>query len=159
MDSVAGGFAIGTLSRRTGCNVETIRYYERAGLLPLPPRTPGGYRLYATPHLKRLSFIRRARALGFSIGEVRRLLTLADERRRPCREARAIAAAHLQDVRAKIADLRTMERVLKDTVARCEEGSGTDCPLIEALYRDVPAPAPPPARGLSAWARHPASAP
>jgi hypothetical protein len=64
-------FAIGALSKRTGCNIETIRYYERAGLLPTPGRSPGGYRLYGTDHLKRLAFVRRARALGFSIDEVR----------------------------------------------------------------------------------------
>lgn len=127
-------FAIGTLSKRTGCNVETIRYYEHVGLLPEPARSAGGYRLYATDHLKRLTFVRRARALGFSIDEVRTLLRLADERERSCARARVVAADHLEDVRAKIADLRAMERVLKETVARCARGKGTDCPLIEALY-------------------------
>src|SRR5262245_51359791 len=85
--------AIGALSGRTGTNVETIRYYERAGLLPIPPRTPGGYRLYGSAHVKRLSFVRRARALGFSLDEIRRLLKLADERKRPCAEVREVAAA------------------------------------------------------------------
>jgi MerR family mercuric resistance operon transcriptional regulator len=127
---------IGGLSRRTGCNIETIRYYERTGLLPAPTRSPGGYRLYGTEHLKRLLFIRRARALGFSIHEVRKLLELAEHRRRPCAEARRLAATHLEDVRAKIADLRAMERVLAETVARCGEGTGRHCPLIEALDRD-----------------------
>jgi MerR family transcriptional regulator, mercuric resistance operon regulatory protein len=127
--------AIGGLSKHTGTNIETIRYYERVGLLPAPARSPGGYRLYGTDHLKRLSFVRRARALGFSIGEVRTLLRLADERKRPCAEVRIVADAHLKDVRAKIADLRRMERVLKATVARCAKGRRTDCPLIEALHR------------------------
>ena len=126
-------FAIGALSQRTECNIETIRYYERVGLLPVPARSAGGYRLYGTGHLKRLTFIRRARALGFSIHEVRKLLELAEHRRRPCAEARSLAATHLEDVRAKIADLRVMERVLKETVARCGEGGGRHCPLIEAL--------------------------
>jgi MerR family mercuric resistance operon transcriptional regulator len=130
--------AIGPLSRRTGCNIETIRYYERVGLLPVAARSAGGYRLYGTEHLKRLTFIRRARALGFSIDEIRTLLKLADERKRPCAEARVVAAAHLEDVRAKIADLRAMERVLRDTVARCADGKGSDCPLIETLYRGGP---------------------
>jgi len=125
--------AIGSLSRRTGCNVETIRYYERIGLLPLPARSPGGYRLYGPGHLERLRFIRRARVLGFSIAEVRTLLNLADHRRRPCAEARSVAAAHLADVRAKLADLLAMERVLKETVTRCGRGDGSHCPLIEAL--------------------------
>jgi len=136
MDTTSARLPIGTLSRRTGCNVETIRYYERVRLFPAPARSPGGYRLYGTDHLKRLTFIRRARALGFSISEVRKLLDLADHRRRPCAEARGVAAAHLGDVRAKIADLKVMERVLKETVARCGEGTGSHCPLIEALYRD-----------------------
>src|SRR5439155_6621209 len=105
MNVTSGGLAIGVLSKRTRCKVETIRYYEKAGLLPVPSRSPGGYRLYSHAHLKRLSFIRRARALGFSIDEVRKLLKLADERPRPCAEVRGVAAAHLEDVQAKIADL------------------------------------------------------
>lgn len=135
MDDV-GRIAIGALSKSTGTNIETVRYYERVGLLPAPPRSSGGYRLYGTDHLKRLSFIRRARALGFSIGEVRTLLRLADERKRPCAEVRVVAQAHLSDVRAKIADLRKMERVLQATVARCANGQRAHCPVIEALYRN-----------------------
>src|SRR3989441_6059077 len=130
----AGHIIIGTLSKHTGTNIETIRYYERIGLLPAPARSSGSYRLYGTGHLKRLNFIRRARTLGFSIGEVRRLLRLADERKRPCAEVRVVAEAHLKDVRAKIADLRRMERGLKATVARCSKGRRSDCPDIEALY-------------------------
>jgi len=131
-----GRIAIGRLSKHTGTNIETIRYYERVGLLPAPARSPGGYRLYGTDHLKRLNFIRRARTLGFSIGEVRTLLRLADERKRPCAEVRAVAEAHLSDVRAKIADLRRMERVLQATVAKCAQGRRSDCAVIEALYRN-----------------------
>lgn len=136
METAPTRLVIGALSRRTGCNIETIRYYERTRLLPAPARSPRGYRLYGTGHLKRLIFIRRARTLGFSIHEVRTLLDLAEHRRRPCAEARKLAATHLEDVRAKIADLRVMEGVLKETVARCGEGTGRHCPLIEALYRD-----------------------
>jgi MerR family mercuric resistance operon transcriptional regulator len=132
----SGRIAIGGLSKHTGTNIETIRYYERVGLLPAPARSSGGYRLFGTDHLKRLNFIRRARALGFSIGEVRTLLRLADERERPCAEVRVVADAHLKDVRAKITDLRRMERVLKATVARCASGRRAHCPVIEALYRD-----------------------
>ena len=135
MDGTAR-LAIGRLAKATGTNVETIRYYERMGLWSAPPRSEGGYRLYGTEHHKRLNFIRHARLLGFSIAEVRTLLRLADERRRPCAEVRVVAETHLADVRNKIADLRTMERVLKDTVARCAIGTGSHCPLIDALYRD-----------------------
>lgn len=127
--------AIGTLSKDTGTNVETIRYYERIGLLPRPARSASGYRLYRADHRKRLNFVRRARALGFSIEEIRTLLRLADERVRPCPEVRVVAEAHLKDVRSKIADLRRMERVLKATVAGCADGRRHDCPVIESLYR------------------------
>ncbi len=136
----SGRIAIGGLAKHTGTNIETIRYYERVGLLPAPARSAGGYRLYETAQVKRLNFIRRARALGFAIGEIRTLLRLADERKRPCAEVRIVAEAHLTDVRTKIADLRRMERVLRGTVAQCAVGRRADCPLIEALYRDGPAP-------------------
>jgi MerR family mercuric resistance operon transcriptional regulator len=134
--SPPGRIAIGALAKHTSTNIETIRYYERVGLLPAPSRSAGGYRLYAMDHLKRLNFIRRARALGFSIAEVRTLLRLADEHQRPCAEVRLVAEAHLTDVRAKVADLMTMERVLKATVAKCAQGRRSDCPLIETLYRE-----------------------
>ncbi|MBI2455716.1 MAG: helix-turn-helix domain-containing protein [candidate division NC10 bacterium] len=136
METGEARLAIGTLSKHTGTNVETIRYYERVRLLPAPPRSAGGYRLYGAGHLKRLSFIRRARALGFSLEEVRTLLALADERKRPCAEVRVVAEAHLKDVRRKIADLEAMERVLKETVARCAKGTGSHCPVIDALSRE-----------------------
>jgi MerR family mercuric resistance operon transcriptional regulator len=133
----AGRIAIGAVSKHTGTNIETVRYYERVGLLPAAARSSGGYRLYGADHLKRLSFIRRARTLGFSLAEVRKLLALADQRRRPCAEVLVVAAAHLKDVRSKIADLRRMERVLKETVARCKADGGSHCAVIEALYTDI----------------------
>src|SRR2546429_5043204 len=111
--------AIGRLAKHTGTNIETIRYYERVGLWPTPARSAGGYRLFGTEHLKRLNFIRRARTLGFSIGEVRTLLRLADERKRPCAQVRVVAATHLADVRTKNAGLKGMERVLRGTGAEC----------------------------------------
>lgn len=126
--------AIGALSRRTGVNIETVRYYERIGLLPPPARSEGGHRLYGGGHLMRLNFVRRARDLGFTLDEIRGLLELAEKRDRPCSEAREVAVGHLSDVRAKIADLRTMERVLVEMVARCAEGTTPECPLIEALF-------------------------
>ena len=138
MDGSEPRLPIGVLSRRTGCNVETIRFYERVRLLPEPARSAGGYRLYGLAHLKRLTFVRRARSLGFTLEEVRRLLRLADERARPCAEVREVAAAHLEDVRAKLADLRAMERVLAEVVARCADGTSPECPVIEALYRETP---------------------
>ena len=135
MTDGARRIAIGGLAEQTGTSVETIRYYERLGLWRAPARSAGGYRLYGVAHVARLTFIRRARALGFSIDEVRTLLRLADERKRPCAEVRVVAAAHLADVRNKIADLKAMERVLTDTVARCADGRGSHCAVIEALSR------------------------
>lgn len=124
------------LARRTGCNLETVRYYEKVGLLPEPPRTASGYRSYDMTHERRLRFVLRARELGFSLGEIRELLRLVDERDRPCAEARDVAAIHLADVRAKIADLKRMERVLKAVVAQCGDGTLPECPLIETLFQE-----------------------
>lgn len=127
---------IGRLSTRAAVNIETVRYYERIGLLPSPPRTEGGHRLYGEPHVKRLTFVRRARELGFTLEEIRALLRLADERPPSCARARSLATKHLADVRGKIADLKRMERVLTQTVALCEEGDRPECPLLEALFRE-----------------------
>src|SRR5258708_12625144 len=102
-------FPIGALSEQSGVNIETIRYYERAGLLPKPERSAGGYRLYRSTDSDRLCFIRRARDLGFSLDEVSRLLDLADQKSRSCRRVHDIAVDHLAEVRAKIAGLRRME--------------------------------------------------
>ncbi len=125
---------IGTLSKLTGCNIETIRYYERVGLLPDPPRTEGGHRLYGEPHVRRLAFIRRSRELGFSIEEVRELLELVDGKRYTCDEVHALTLDHLDDVKKKVADLRKMERVLKNMAAQCSGGKVPECPIIDALF-------------------------
>lgn len=127
-------YAIGVLSRRTGVNIETVRYYERIGLMPAPARSEGGHRLYGGGHLLRLNFVRRARDLGFTLDEVRALLDLAESRDLPCAEALDVAARHLEDVRTKIAGLRKMETVLAEMVARCAHGSTPDCPILEALF-------------------------
>ena len=124
---------IGELSRRTGCLIETIRYYERIGLMPAPPRR-GRYRSYGSGDVDRLGFVRRARELGFTLDEVRALLGLAAGGDASCAEVRDLAAVHLKDVRARIADLRRMERVLADSVRACEGGEKAGCPLIETLY-------------------------
>lgn len=124
---------IGELSRRTGCNIETIRYYERIGLMPTPARR-GRYRSYGADEVARLGFVRRARELGFTLDEVRALLGLAAGGGGACAEVRDLAAAHLKDVRARIADLKRMERVLADSVRACEAGQDAGCPVIETLY-------------------------
>jgi MerR family mercuric resistance operon transcriptional regulator len=128
-------FTIGVLSRRTGCKVETIRYYERIGLLPAPSRSAGGHRLYGEDHLKRLTFIRRGRELGFSLDDIRGLLGLVDGGAYTCAEVKAVTLEHLGEVRRKLADLRRLERVLKGMAAECEGGAVPDCPVIDALFR------------------------
>ena len=129
--------AIGELSRRTQCNIETIRYYERIGLLPQPHRPGGRFRRYDSDDVARLRFIRRARQLGFSLDEVRALLRLAGADGEHIRaEARALAAGHVADIQAKIADLQAMERVLSEAICECESGQHPRCPLIEVLSRD-----------------------
>ena len=123
---------IGQLSRHTGANIETIRYYERIGLLPLAMRK-GRYRSYDMTDVARLGFVRRSRELGFSIKEVRALLDLAAGGHENCGEARGLAAVHLHDVRSRIVDLRRMERALAATVRACDAGDDTGCPLIDTL--------------------------
>jgi MerR family mercuric resistance operon transcriptional regulator len=125
---------IGVLSRRTGVNIETIRFYERVGILPKPPRSAGGHRIYDQSHLMRLSFVRRSRELGFSLDEIRGLLQLVDGGRYTCAEVRAITLDHLADVRRKIADLRRLERTLTDVAGKCRGGKVPECPIIEALF-------------------------
>jgi len=130
---------IGELSRRTGVHIETIRYYERIKMLPAPPRTASGRRVYGPAETRTLAFIRRSRELGFTLDEIRALLALSAENgQEACAEARELAAGHLGEVRAKIADLRAMERVLADTVRRCDAGEVPGCPLIDTLSRSSP---------------------
>lgn len=134
------GFPIGALSRRAGVKIETIRYYERSGLLAAPGRTEGGHRVYDVHHLLRLNFVRRARDLGFTLDEIRALLKLADSRDQPCGEVQKVATHHLVDVRAKLAALQTIEGVLAEMVDQCGKGTSPDCPLLEALLDVVPTP-------------------
>jgi len=121
------------LARQSGCHLETIRYYEKIGMLPEPPRTAAGYRVYDADHLARLRFILRARELGFSIDEIRGLTDLVDDGDPSCGEVKARTEAHLADVRAKIADLARIEQVLADTLACCPGDDRSDCPILETL--------------------------
>lgn len=126
--------AIGELSRRTGVNIETVRYYERIGLLRVPARSGGRYRRYRPEDERRLNFVRRSRDLGFSLEQVRALLHLADRRDRSCGEVRDLALDHLAQVRRKAADLKRLEGVLDAMVSSCTGGPVPDCPLIDALF-------------------------
>jgi MerR family transcriptional regulator, mercuric resistance operon regulatory protein len=130
----ARGLTIGKLADLSGVNLETVRYYERIGLMPAPERTEGGHRLYSEAHQRRLTFIRRGRELGFGIGDIRALLDLAEPGHRSCEEVRPIAASHLAEVRAKIGDLTRLESILSETVSRCEGViSAPSCPVLEML--------------------------
>jgi MerR family mercuric resistance operon transcriptional regulator len=125
--------AIGELSRLTGVNIETIRYYEKIELLPAPMRTHGGHRLYGLRERRTLAFIRRARELGFTLDEIRALLDLGGPGRASCAEVKAISAHHLDDIRAKIADLKKLERLLASTIAKCSGRKVPECPIIDIL--------------------------
>ena len=126
-------FTIGQLSKLTNINIETIRYYEKIGIIPHPPRNSSGYRIYSTPHFERLTFVRRSRELGFSQPEVRKLLTLVDEHRYTCAEVRDMTEKQLLTVRNKISDLRKLERALANMVSECEGGDIPDCPIVDIL--------------------------
>lgn len=123
---------IGRLSEAAGVKIETIRYYEKIGIMPNPPRTNGGQRAYGAAHRARLSFIKRSRDLGFSLDAIRSLLGLTDESP-TCGEVHAITTEHLNDVRGKIRDLKRLEKTLSAIAAECAGGDTPDCPIIDAL--------------------------
>jgi len=133
-DHVTGkGLQRAALARRTGCNLETIRYYEKIGMMPDPPRTGSGYRVYDESHVSRLRFILRARELGFAIEEIRGLLGLVDGGTQTCAEVKERTERHLSNVRAKIADLKRIEKVLAATAAQCSGEQVPECPVLDAL--------------------------
>ena len=123
----------GDLARLTGCNLETIRYYETVGLMPEPPRSPAGHRRYGAVHVERLGFIMRARELGFSMAEIRGLLAMVDRGSHSCAEVEKMGRHHLAAVRAKIRDLQNIEAVLAETIAQCSGSRTPECPLLEGL--------------------------
>lgn len=137
MDSItasrAESLTIGKLSQLTGVNIETIRYYEKIKVLPTPSRTESGRRIYGPMERRILAFVRRSRELGFSLDEVRTLLRLGGPEKASCREVRDIAAHHLDDIRAKISDLRKLERLLTKTVAQCTGTTAPECPVLDIL--------------------------
>ena|SRR5215467_7887362 len=123
---------IGELSRLGGVNIETVRYYERIKMLP-PPRTASGRRIYGVTELRILAFVRRSRELGFSLNEIRALLRLGAAGRASCSEVKVIATHHLEDIRAKLSDLKKLERLLAKTVARCSGKKVPNCPVLDIL--------------------------
>lgn len=125
--------SVGRLAAAGGCTVQTVRYYERIGLLPAPARSAGNQRLYAPAAAERLAFIRHARELGFPVEAVRDLLRLSDDPDRPCEDADRIARTHLADVERRMARLIALKAELERMMARCEGGRIAECRVIEIV--------------------------
>jgi MerR family copper efflux transcriptional regulator len=135
--SAQGELAIGTLAERTGCSVPTIRYYEEIGLIPAARRRASGHRVYDTKSEELLTFIRRCRDFGFPIEQVRELVALSQSDKRDCFETLTIAQEHLRDVRAKLAELRGLERSLARFAGACSErcagGPAANCTILRDM--------------------------
>lgn len=124
----------GEVAAQAGVNVQTLRYYERRGLLKEPERRPSGYREYPADAVRLIRFIKRAQELGFTLTEIEDLLRLRDDQDRACAEVRSAAEAKIEDIEQKIRHLRAMKRALGVLVATCAtEGSPRHCPILEAL--------------------------
>ncbi|NJO56083.1 MAG: helix-turn-helix domain-containing protein [Rhodospirillales bacterium] len=126
---------IGDLARETGVHVETIRYYEREGLLPRPARSPSGQRRYREADVRRLAFLKRCRDLGFPLADARMLASLAEAADTTCADVKEVLAKHLRDVRAKLADLQALERALTAMEQICPGSVSPDCPILAELQQ------------------------
>lgn len=124
---------IGDLAKATGTKVPTIRYYEEIGLLPTPRRTESNYRVYDDGHVRRLAFVRRCRALGLSIRQIRELLGLVDDRKSSCAGVEAIARDHRASIARRIKGLKALDRELELMISRCGHGSIAECGILEGL--------------------------
>jgi len=128
---------ISALSKETDCNIETIRYYEKIGLLQIATRSTGGHRIYTEQHRLRLIFIRQSRSLGFSLNDIRELINLAGDANRSCGEALMVVKKQLQIVEAKLAKLHTIREELITMGQTCEtccpEANAPDCIIVESL--------------------------
>ena len=128
---------IGEVSASSGCHIETIRYYERIGLMTAPDRTASGYRQYRDTDIDRLRFITRGRALGFSLEELKSLLRLAEESQLSCSDVDRLARIHLVDIQRRLADLQRMERELQRTIESCSGRERASCSILGALKADT----------------------
>lgn len=126
----------GVLAKRSGCNIETIRYYEKIELLPPPLRNQGGHRLYRDADQRRLRFIMRSRELGFSIDEIRSLLSMVNSGDYTCGEIHELTLTHLDSVQQKITDLVRLKRTLDGIAQQCAADAVPECPVIDALWED-----------------------
>jgi MerR family mercuric resistance operon transcriptional regulator len=128
------GFTIGELARQANVHVETLRYYERRGLIPKPHRTVSNYRVYSSENLRRVKFIKQAQGLGFSLKEIKKLLALRATPRARCADVRGYATHKIEDIDAKIRSLARMHRTLEKLIAECSgDGPATQCPILESL--------------------------
>ncbi|MDH3452022.1 MAG: helix-turn-helix domain-containing protein [Gammaproteobacteria bacterium] len=130
--------SIGRVSARTGCKVETIRYYERVGLIESPARTAGGYRQYQREHVDRIAFIRRCRELGFSLLQIEALLAISSDAANHTRaEVKQLVNEHIDDIHRKISDLQNLAGALQELGRHCDGAQATarDCPILDALSR------------------------
>ncbi len=130
------GLTIGRLAASAGVHLETVRYYERIGLMPEPGRTPGGHRSYEPAHRQRLRFIRRSRELGFGIDAIRKLVALSEPEVNACAEVRLMAAGQVAAIDAKVADLLRLRGVLQQAVGACGDDTGAKCPVLLEIFRD-----------------------
>ena len=124
---------ISQAAEASGCHLETIRYYERIGLLPQPDRTGSGYRVYGSADIERLRFIARGRDLGFSLEEIRSLLQLSGDDQMSCMDVDRLARSHLADIQARMEDLRRMARELERVIASCHGGQRAECTILSTL--------------------------
>lgn len=130
---------ISEASQASGCHLETIRYYERIGLMPSPTRTGSGYRSYSEQDVERLRFITRGRDLGFSLDEIRSLMRLDQDGDLACEDVTRLAQQHLIDVQERIRDLQRVARELERTISSCGGGVRAQCAILDAL-KHSPAP-------------------
>ena len=128
------GFTIGQVAKQANVNIETLRYYERRGLIPRPRRTVANYRVYSSDNLRRVKFIKQAQGLGFSLQEIKKLLALRATPRARCADVRTYAAHKIEDIDEKIRSLARMRKTLEKLIAECSgEGPVTQCPILESL--------------------------
>lgn len=131
------GRSIGALSEESGVKIETIRYYERIGIMPAPARRASGHRVYGKEEAKRLSFVRRCRELGFSLEEIRTLLSVVDGGEQTCKDVHAIVSTHSASVKKKIRDLQRLSQTLDAMAAKCAQGEVPLCPIIDDLLEQA----------------------
>ena len=127
---------IGELAQAVGCHIETVRYYEKIGLIPMSARKPNGYRDYSDKHLHYLRLVRRAKSLGFSQSEVQELVNLIEVKGNSCEQVFSMVTKQITVLNEKLKEIRRMKKSLTDLSAACEEGRYNDCPALDELLQD-----------------------